>query len=222
MLSDTQVERYSRQIVLPQVGGRGQMALLSATVTIGGSNALATTAALYLAAAGVGSLRVSPPTAAAIEGLNPDCCVVPCALDVKRDAAAAVSGATVVLWAGTNAATGALLNASCITARVPLICGAATDTAAWMSTCAGFDIDAPCFACLASRVGTWRRQDAAWLGGIAAGWIGTLLATEATKAVLGIGPSYVGRLLMYDALAGDVCEQPVRKDPGCVVCGGAG
>ena len=75
-LSEIQVERYSRQIILPQVGGRGQLALLAATVAMCGSSELATTAALYLAGAGIGHLCVSPPTAAAIEGLNPDCHVV--------------------------------------------------------------------------------------------------------------------------------------------------
>ncbi len=215
MLSDTQIERYSRQIILPQVGGRGQAALLSATVTIGGDDQLATTAGRYLAAAGIGRLRVSPPLAAAIDGMTPDCQVT-C---LASDAAAAVRGAAVVLCAGAAVLPCVQLHAAGVAAGVPVIFAAATDAVGWMSACAG--TDGPCYECLVrqlERVGS----ETAPLGTVVAGCMGTLLATEAIKLVLGLRPSYVGRLVTVDVLAGDVRVTDVIKDPRCTVCAGQG
>ena len=73
MLTDLQIERYSRQIIMPEVGGRGQERLLASTIVMQGSGHLAITAGLYLAAAGVGCLRVEAAVAAAAADLNPDC-----------------------------------------------------------------------------------------------------------------------------------------------------
>jgi molybdopterin/thiamine biosynthesis adenylyltransferase len=213
MLSDTQIERYSRQILLPQVGGRGQIALLSATVTVYGSQALATTAALYLAAAGVGHLRVSPPTAAAIAGVNPDCEV---ASPAAVSAADTVPGAAAVLCAGAGAATCAVIDAACLAAGIPLIIGEATGTVGWLSVRNA--PDAACATCLAPPRADTGDGDAP-LGGVAAALIGTLLATEAVKIVLGLQPSYVGHRVTFDVLAGDVRDEPVTQDPRCPVCG---
>jgi molybdopterin/thiamine biosynthesis adenylyltransferase len=213
-LSEAQVERYSRQIILPQVGGRGQLALLGATVTICGSTELATTAALYLAGAGVGHLRVSPPTAAAIDGLNPDCHVAVSTSDAAPDV---VGGARVVLCAAASEAAGARIHAACVAAGVPLLVGDATATAGWMSACAGSD--GACYTCLTRQ----RRcaDGGAPLGTVTAGFIGTLLATEAIKIVLGLRPSSVGRRLTFDALGAEIRVEAVTSDPQCITCGGA-
>ena len=212
MLSDAQIERYSRQIILPQVGGRWQAALLSATVTVCGRSELATTAGLYLAAAGVGHLRVSPPTAAAIQGVNPDCQVACLASDAAADA---VRSAAVVLCAGATAARCVLMHAACDAAGVPVIFADATDTAGWMSVCGS--ADDPCHRCLRRQLGRMGRG-AAPLASVTAGCICTLLATEAIKIMLGMPPSYVGRLLTFDVLGGEVRDDPVMKDPCCAVC----
>ena len=232
MLSDTQVERYSRQIILPQVGGRGQLALLSATVAIRGSNEMATTAALYLAAAGVGRLCVSPATLAAIEAVNPDCQLVledggePTAMDAVRPAA--------VLCAGAGPDICVRVNAACVAMHVPMIVGEAADalgafgalgTLGWMSICAGHEPGTPCYRCLSPRFESVRRSDtvlalAPPLGTVTAGFIGTLMATEAMKIMLRLRVAYAGRLVTFDALAGEIHEEPVAKDPQCAVCGG--
>jgi adenylyltransferase/sulfurtransferase len=228
MLSATQIERYSRQIILPQVGGRGQLALLSATVTICGSTELATTAARYLAAAGVGYLCVSPPTAAAIEGLNPDCHIASGAWDDGHPRATAAQrsppgrSTTVLVCAGASVDTCAFMNATSVTTRVPLIFGDAAGAVGRMSVCAGFERDAPCYVCLARQLGGTCGDDAAALASVTAGFIGTLLATEAIKMLLSLPPSCVGRLVTFDALASEVHETPVGKDPWCAACGGLG
>jgi molybdopterin/thiamine biosynthesis adenylyltransferase len=228
MLSATQIERYSRQIILPQVGGRGQQALLSASVTICGSTELATTTAHYVAAAGIGFLRVPPSTALAIEGLNPDCHVVAGAwndeLPPATDAQPSTLGRSpaVLVSAGADADTCALMNATAITMRVPLIIGETAGALGRMSICAGFERDAPCYVCLSRQLGRTFSSDAAALGSVAAGFIGTLLATEVIKTVLRLRPNCVGRLVTFDARAGEVHESPVVKDPRCAVCGGLG
>lgn len=220
MLSETQIERYSRQIILPQIGGRGQEMLLSTTVTVCGSGELAMTAALYLAAAGVGHLSVAAPIAAAIDGLNPDCRVTLLALDYTSDAAtAAVYGAAAVLCADANPATCALMNVASMAVHVPLLVGEAVEVTGWMSACAGFDPDAPCYACLPRPIENIRPLDGTALGGVAAGVIGSLLATEAIKLVLHLGASPIGRRLSYDALASEVREERLRKDAQCPACG---
>jgi molybdopterin/thiamine biosynthesis adenylyltransferase len=210
-LSETQIERYSRQIILKQVGGRGQAALLSATVAICGSNALATTAGLYLAAAGVGHLRLSAPAVAAIAGVNPDCQVTTLASDAATEV---MRGAAVVLCAGARGATCAIHD-SCVEARVPVILGDATDTVGWMSV--GVP-GAPCSGCLTRQLQA-TVDSAAPLGTVTAGFIGTLLATEAVKIILGLQPSTVGRRVTFAALAGEVRDEPVMRTPQCPVCG---
>jgi len=222
MLSDTQVERYSRQIVLPQVGGRGQVALLSATVTIHGSSDLAEMAALYLAAAGVGHLRVSRPTAAAIEGLNPDCHL---AVEEGRDPAIDGVRSGVVLCADAGADTCAAVNAACIAVHVPMIFGDAAAAVGRMGVCAGFEPHAPCYMCLSRSMGSASGSGAAPapvnpFGNMTAGFIGTLLATEAMIILLRVRPSLTGRLVTFDALAGEVYDVPAPKDPRCTACGG--
>ena len=220
MLSDAQIERYSRQIILPQIGGRGQAALLSSTVGVCGTGGMAATAALYLAAAGVGTLGVAPALVETLDGVNPDCRVLPRAWDDTPSATAAAAGAAAVLCAGVAPDVMRRMNAVCLAVRVPLLCGASTGASAWMCVTAGFGPTAPCFGCLAASLEDSGDAEALPLGAVAAALIGTLLATAAIKLVLGIGAGDVGRLLVYDA-AGTVVSQVARaKDPACSACRG--
>lgn len=213
MLSETQIERYSRQIILPQVGGRGQARLLSATVTICGSGELAATAGVYLAAAGVGCMRVSLSTGAVIDGINPDCHVVPFEVSATADA---LRGAVVVLCAGADAAFCADIGAACVAAGVPWIVGDVSDAMGWMCVCHG--VDAPCSWCVAHAVGHVGRGTGP-LGQVTAGFIATLLATEAIKFMLNLRSAAGSPRLVFDVLSGDVREEPVTKDPRCPMCG---
>jgi len=216
VLSETQIERYSRQIILPQVGGRGQTRLLSGVLTIWGSGDLAATAGRYLAAAGVGYLRVSSSTAALIDGVNPDCHVVALEADAR---AQTVDGAAAVLCAGADRATCARIGAACVAAGVPWMVGDATGTVGWMYSCDG--VDASCYGCVAQAVGHAGRGCGP-LEQVTAGFIGTLLATEAMKVMLNLRSATVGRRIVFDAPSGDVRDAPVLKDPCCTVCGSAG
>src|SRR5271169_5384355 len=101
MLNHQQIERYSRQIILPQLGGRGQETLLAHSIAIVGSDGLSTTAALYLAGAGVGRLLLSAPLPlSAIDGLNPDCRTTALPTPLTRAVADEVAGCDTVLVCG--------------------------------------------------------------------------------------------------------------------------
>ena len=212
MLTDAQVERYSRQIILPEVGGTGQARLLAAAAVIAGAGELASTVACYVAAAGLGHLRVAPRIAAQLDALNADCHIEVVAEPSVPEAA------TLVICAGTDAATGDVLNRACVARRLPLLWGRATGTRGVVALLPLADVTAPCLDCqpLPADAGVHTP-----LAEVTAGFVGTLLATEAIKSVLGIGGASGGRLITYEALDSRVTERPLAKNPACTTCGAA-
>lgn len=222
-LTDAQIERYSRQIILPQVGGRGQQRLLQATVSLIGRGPLAENAALYLAAAGVGRLELwhtadrvlfdSPPPSAgeaqiAPAALNPEVAIRVRSFDAFTPAASAV-------FVGANLTLAELhaVNHAALRCRVPLIAG----TYGGLALYAGHRQAAPCAACDAQP--PIRASDTTAETG--SGLVGSLLALEAIKVCLGLAGAGPGRSLHYASETLTITECPISKRAGCGACAAA-
>lgn len=233
MLTDEQIERYSRQIILPQVGGKGQAKLLRANVLLNGTGSLQEIALLYLAAVGIGTVGVLTDAEPALfsalmpesqsiidvltavpQRLNPECRIVRHASADCGDEQALsrlVEGYTLVL-SGPDLR----LHDTCYTVKRPFLCVHNTGTQGWFLTCRGYEAHRPCLHCVARP-----EEDGtpAFLSDLAAMFLGAQLATEAVKIVLGLDQS-VGTMLFrceFPDLRFDV--QRVKKNPECSYCG---
>lgn len=247
-MNDQQLLRYSRHILLNEIGIEGQRRLLEAKVLIIGLGGLGSAAALYLAASGVGQLTlcdhdtvdfsnlqrqiihrtstVHQPKVlsaqTALHDINPDVeCV---ALDVRADVAQLhelAAKADVVLDCSDNFATRYAVNRACMVQRTPLVSGAAIQ---FDGQVAVFDFrqgDAPCYNCLFPEDSQAAELRCATTGVFAplVGIIGTMQAAEALKLLIGIARGLSGRLLTLNALDMNVMRSTLRKDPACSVCG---
>lgn len=248
-MHDEQLQRYSRQILLPQIDIDGQQKLLASRVLVIGLGGLGSPLALYLAAAGVGQLvladddtvdlsnlqrqimhrtadigRAKTDSArSAIAALNPGIKVTPIACRLAGDELArAVAEADVVVDASDNFATRFALNAACVRTRTPLVSGAAIRMEGQVAV---FDLrraDSPCYRCL-YRDDPGPDGGCAQLGVLAPlpGIIGSVQAVEVIKLLLGIGTTLQGRLLLLDALTLEWRSVVLRQDPRCPVCAAA-
>jgi len=247
-MNDDQLLRYSRHILLPEIGVEGQERLLAAHALVIGAGGLGSPAALYLASAGVGPITladgdavdltnlqrqilhttasVGRPKAAsgrdALGRLNPEVRVV--ALEERLDPgrlAGLVAAADVVLDCSDNFATRHAANRACVAHRKPLVSGAAVRFDGQISV---FDLgrpDSPCYACLFAEDATIEEERCAVMGVFAplTGIIGTTQAAEALKLLAGAGEPLRGRLLILDALGMEWRAIRLKKDPACRVCG---
>jgi molybdopterin/thiamine biosynthesis adenylyltransferase len=241
--SDPEVERYARHLVLREIGGGGQQALARARVLIVGVGGLGSPAALYLAAAGVGTLGlVDPDTVslsnlqrqilfdagevgegkaqagkARLEALNPHIAVH--ALSVRLDAAHArslIGGYDLVLDGVDDFASRFVINEACVAAGRPLVSGA---LGRWTGQVGVFS-GRPCYRCLVPEIPPEAETCAAvGIIGALAGVVGSLMALEAVKLITGAGESLAGRLIIYDALASEARTVRLPADPECPVCG---
>ncbi|WP_339947165.1 molybdopterin-synthase adenylyltransferase MoeB [uncultured Albimonas sp.] len=249
-LADDDLERYARHIVLREIGGPGQQALVSARVAVVGAGGLGSPALLYLAAAGVGTItvidddRVSlsnlqrqvlhrdrdvgrPKTDSAVEtlgALNPSVKVVPRDLRLlPHTATEALAGHDLVLDGCDSFETRRLVNRTCAALRIPLISGA---IGRWEGQVSVFRpwLGGPCYACLFPEAPdpdlVPACSEAGVLGALA-GMIGSLMASEAVKLIVGAGEPLDGRLLLWDALDAQARTIGVKKRPGCPVCAAA-
>jgi adenylyltransferase/sulfurtransferase len=248
-LTDSQLLRYSRHILLNELGVEGQARLRAATMLVLGAGGLGSPAALYLAAAGVGRLvladgdvvdltnlqrqilhstaRIGEPKAEsgrqALAAINPDVEVQ--ALAVRLDAAAIdaqVAQADVVLDCSDNFATRHAVNRACVHHRRPLVSGAAIRFDGQLAVFDARRADSPCYECLVPA-GDAEDELCAVMGVFApaTGIIGTMQAAEALKFAAGIGAPMVGQLLLLDVLTMNLRRLRVPRDPGCAVCGTA-
>lgn len=246
-MDDNQLLRYSRHILLDEIGIDGQARLLNAHALIIGAGGLGSPAALYLAASGVGritladhdrvdltnlqrqiahdmaSLGVNKARSAAqrMQAMNPEVSVLPMETRLSGEALdAAVARADVVLDCSDNFATRYAVNAACVANRRPLVSGAAVRFDGQVSVFDRRQADAPCYACLFPAEGETGEMRCAEFGVFAplVGVVGSLQAAEALKLLLGIGQSLNGRLLLIDALAGQWRTIRVGRDPRCPVC----
>lgn len=249
-MNDDQLLRYSRHILLPQLGIEGQERLLAAQALIVGAGGLGSPAAMYLAAAGVGTLvlcdgdtvdltnlqrqilhhttAVGTPKAlsgrATLALVNPAVDVI--ALEQRLAGAALdeqVAAADVVLDCSDNFATRHAINRACVKHRKPLVSGAAVRFDGQVSV---FDLReprGPCYNCLYPEDQEAEEVRCAVMGVFAplTGIIGTMQAAEAIKLVAGCGESLAGRLLLLDGLAMEWRSIRLGKDAGCTVCGPA-
>ncbi len=246
-MDDAQLLRYSRHILLPQIGIDGQEKLLRARVLVIGLGGLGSPAAMYLAASGVGhltlvddddvdltnlqrqivhdtgSVGMSKVASAErrLKALNPDVRIT--AFNRRLNEAEltdAVHGADLVVDTCDNFPTRFAVNRACVRAKRPLVSGAVTRFEGQVAVFRADRPDSPCYRCLYHE--TDEPGEACVQFGVlapAAGLIGSLQATEALKVLMGIGATLTGRMLLIDALAMEWRELRLRKDPRCPVCG---
>lgn len=246
-MNDEQLLRYSRHILLPEIGVEGQEAILAARVLVVGAGGLGSPAAMYLAAAGAGTLvlcdgdtvdltnlqRQILHSAEAIGRLkvesgrdtllrlNPEARVETVA--ARLDATALdeqVARADVVLDCTDNFATRHAINVACVRHRKPLVSGAAIRFDGQVSV---FDLrrdDSPCYHCLFPDGQEVEEVRCAVMGVFApiTGIIGATQAAEALKLLIGCGTSLDGRLLLLDGLAMEWRSIALGRDPACAVC----
>lgn len=250
VLDADSAERYARHLVLPEVGVAGQERLAAARVVLIGAGGLGAPAALYLAAAGVGSLTIidddlversnlqrqiihadarvgTPKTESAriaLAALNPSVRVDIVTERVNAsNVEALLRGHDVVIDGADNFPTRYLLNAACLRLRVPLVYGAVHRFSGQASVFDPRRADSPCYRCLFPEPPSAAEApncSEAGVLGVLPGIIGLFQANEVLKLLLGIGTPLVGRLLCYDALAGTSRELRLPRDPACPGCGG--
>ncbi|OGA21274.1 MAG: molybdopterin biosynthesis protein MoeB [Betaproteobacteria bacterium RIFCSPLOWO2_02_FULL_67_26] len=249
-MNDEQLLRYSRHILLPQIGIEGQEKLLAARVLVIGAGGLGSPVALYLASAGVGRLtlcdnedvdltnlqrqivhrtsaigtRKVESARATLAAINPEVSIAALAERVdQRRIETLAADADVVVDGSDNFATRHAANRACVRLKKPLVSGAAVR---FDGQVAVFDLrasGAPCYACLFPEHGESEDVRCAVMGVFAplTGIVGSIQAAEALKLVTGAGETLAGRLLLLDALTMQVRTIKLAKDPACPVCGNA-
>jgi len=242
-----QRDRYSRHTLLPEVGVDGQLKMLNAKVLLVGAGGLGAPTALYLAAAGIGTIGLvdddvvdasnlqrqvihnterigTPKTQSArltIEALNPDVDVVE--HNFRLDSSNIVellSEYDVIVDGADNFPTRYLLNDASVRLRKPVVSASILSFDGQISTFVPFE--GPCYRCLYPTPPPAELApscSANGVLGVMAGQMGLLQANEVLKLVLGIGEPLIGRLLLYEALSTRFTELKVRRDPECPICG---
>jgi molybdopterin/thiamine biosynthesis adenylyltransferase len=250
-MDDRQLLRYSRHILLDEVGIDGQARVLGARVLIIGAGGLGSPAALYLAASGAGRItlvdddevdltnlqrqimhttaRIGQPKVdsgrEALRQINPDIEVA--ALRERASGARLrelVADSDVVLDCSDNFATRQAVNGACVAAAVPLVAGAVIRFDGQVSVFDVRDPASPCYACLFPEDSRFEDAACSTMGVFAplVGVIGAVQAAEALKLLAGCGRPLVGRLLMLDGRGMEWTEVRVGRDPACPVCSARG
>jgi sulfur-carrier protein adenylyltransferase/sulfurtransferase len=245
-LSPEQQQRYSRHLLIPEIGTEGQQRLLEAKVLLLGAGGLGSPTALYLAAAGVGTLGIVDDDAVdlsnlqrqvihdterlgvpkvdsaeqSIRALNPDVNVIK--YPVRVDASnimEIIDGYDVIVDGVDNFPTRYLLNDASVRTKIPVVSASILGFDGQLSVFKPYE--GPCYRCL------FREPPPAELApscgangvlGVLPGTMGLLQATEVVKLIVGIGEPAIGRLLLYDALAATLTEVKVHRDPDCPIC----
>lgn len=245
---EDQVERYSRHIILKEVGGTGQKKLLNARVLVIGAGGLGSPVSMYLAAAGVGTIGIvdmddvdlsnlqrqilhstqtvgKPKVQSAFETLtamNPDVRVIPVTDRLTADNVLDLfRDYDVIVDGSDNFGTRYVVNDASFFLRKPLVSGSILRFEGQVIVLEGYR-ETPCYRCLypeAPPPGLVPSCSEAGVLGVLAGTVGTLQASEVVKLILGIGEPLRDRLLIYDALAMSFRKVRVPKDPNCPLCG---
>jgi molybdopterin/thiamine biosynthesis adenylyltransferase len=247
-MNDEQLLRYSRHILLDEIGIEGQQKLLAARVLVIGAGGLGSPAALYLASAGVGHLtivddddvdltnlqrqiahttaRVGQPKALSaresVAAINPDVQVTALVERAGEARLAELAAASdVVLDCTDNFATRHAVNRACVAARVPLVSGAVIRFDGQVSVFDPRSGEAPCYSCLFPQDQAFEDVACSTMGVFAplVGVVGATQAAEALKIVMGIGTPLAGRLLLLDGLRMEWTSIGVGRNAGCPVCG---
>ena len=247
-MNDAQLLRYSRHILLTEIGVEGQQSLLDARALVIGAGGLGSPAAMYLAAAGIGTIAIADgdtvdltnlqrqilhttdaigtpkveSARATLERMNPET-RLECIRERLEGAALEreVEKSDVVLDCCDNFATRHAVNRACVKYRKPLVSGAGVRFDGQVTV---FDLrqqDSPCYECLFPEYAEFEETRCAVMGVFAplTGIIGTVQAAEAIKVITGTGKTLAGRLLLLDALSMEWRSVRLGKDPKCRVCG---
>jgi molybdopterin/thiamine biosynthesis adenylyltransferase/rhodanese-related sulfurtransferase len=246
-MTPEQRDRYSRHTLLPEVGVDGQLKMLGAKVLLLGAGGLGAPTALYLAAAGFGTIGLvdddvvdasnlqrqvihnterigTPKTESArltIESLNPDVKVIEHRLRLNAEnILGIIEDYDVIVDGADNFPTRYLLNDASVRLRKPVVSASILSFDGQISTFVPYE--GPCYRCLYPTPPPAELApscSANGVLGVMAGTMGTLQANEVLKLVMGIGEPLVGRLLLYEALGTRFTELKVRRDPECPICG---
>ncbi len=245
--TEEQLTRYSRHIILSEVGGKGQRKIAEAKVLIVGAGGLGSPLALYLAAAGVGTLGIIDPDAVdlsnlqrqvihrtsdidkpkvlsaqeKISALNPEVRVVPYIERFSAKNALELCGRYDIIVDGTDTFPAKfLINDAAVLSKKPLVHGGILRFVGQVMTI--LPGRSACYRCVFKEPpppGVVPSCQEAGVLGTVAGLIGTIQGTEVLKIILGIGKPLTDRILTYDALLTRLREIPVRRNPSCAVCG---
>ncbi len=245
-MTKEQRERYSRHLLVPEIGQEGQERLLDAKVLLLGAGGLGSPIALYLAAAGVGTIglvdddvvdlsnlqrqvihttdRIGTPKVdsaeSAIHGLNPDVEVIK--YETRLDASNVmeiIAGYDVIVDGVDNFPTRYLLNDATVRLQIPVVSASILGFDGQLSVFKPYD--GPCYRCLYPVPPPAELAPSCGANGVLGvlpGTMGLLQATEVIKLITGSGTPLIGRLLMYDALDATTTELKVRRDPECPIC----
>lgn len=247
-LGEEQRRRYSRHLLIPEVGEEGQLKLLESRILLIGAGGLGSPASLYLAAAGVGTLGIVDDDAVdatnlqrqivhsterlgdskaesakrTIEALNPDVTVKTFQERLTSENVDRILGEgwDVIVDGADNFPTRYLLNDASIWHDIPVVHGSIFRFEGQVTVFK--PKEGPCYRCLFPTPPPPELAPSCAEGGVLGvlpGVVGSIQATEALKLALGIGDPLVGRLLLYDALSASFTEVTLRRDPGCPVCG---
>ncbi|MGJ9418391.1 HesA/MoeB/ThiF family protein [Massilia sp. CMS3.1] len=246
-MNDTQLLRYSRHILLDEIGIEGQARLLETHVLVIGAGGLGSPAAMYLAASGVGHItlvdddmvdltnlqRQTMHTSGrigmakvesgrvALREINPEVKVTAlCERADEERLRDLVPTASVVLDCSDNFATRHAVNRACVAAGVPLVAGAAIRFDGQLSVFDTGRADCPCYACVFPENSGFEDLACSTMGVFAplVGIVGAVQAAEALKLIVGIGTPLAGRLLLLDGRAMEWTEIKAARDPACTVC----
>src|SRR5712692_8223250 len=247
-LTEQQIQRYSRQIILSEVGGKGQMKLSRAKVLLIGAGGLGSPAGLYLAAAGIGTIGLvdgdvvdlsnlqrqilhttanlgKPKVESGREmlaAINPDVAIKTYPTNITAENILGILGDyDLVLDGSDNFTTRYLVNDACFFSKKPLISGSIFRFEGQLTTLKPHD-GFPCYRCLYAEpppAGLVPNCQEAGVLGVLAGTIGVLQAAEAIKEIVGFGTSLAGSMLIYDALDMTFRKTRIPKDPACPLCG---
>lgn len=246
-LTDAELDRYQRHIVLKEVGGEGQRRLKAARVAVVGAGGLGSPCLAYLAAAGLGTITlidddvvaasnlqrqtlfattdVGRPKADVAAGrlaaLNPHVVVRPVAARLDGgNAEALLAGHDVIADGCDNFATRAIVNRAAVALRIPLVSAAIGPFEGQLGVFAGHRADAPCWACFAGAPADGAGTSCADVGvlGAVAGVVGAAQALEVLRLLTGFGDERVGMLWLWAGLSMAARSVRVPKDPACPVC----
>ena len=248
-LSDAELERYARHIVLRDIGGAGQLAICAAKVLMIGAGGIGSPAIQYLAAAGVGALTIvdddvislsnlqrqtlyteadigqskASVAAARVRALNPGVAVEAVIARVAADTMPALlDGVSVVIDGSDNFATRLAVADAAHAARVPLVSAAIGQFHGQLGTFRGWEADKPCYRCFVGDAHDAEDCDTCvdmGVLGAMVGVMGSMAAMEAIRTITGFGTDQAGKLQVIDGL--DLTMRAIRlpKDPACSTCG---
>ncbi len=244
-MNDQDLLRYSRQIILPEVGIEGQQTLLDTTMLLIGMGGLGSPSAMYLAASGVGhliiadfdkvelsnlqrqvihhtddigKLKIDSAKAKMLE-INPDIQVTTVEVLTDDNLSDLIALADVVLDGTDNFDTRFKVNQVCVEQKTPLVSAAVIRFEGQLSVFKGYEADQPCYQCLYSKEGNSDENctDNGILAPVA-GMLGTMQALQAIKTILNLGEQLPGKLMIVDALDLTFRSVKINKDKSCTIC----